>query len=38
MLLEISRLIGGAQYSKHALLHAEEMKAHADKYKAEMNK
>lgn len=38
MLSEISRLTGGAQYSKHALLHAEEMKAHADEYKAEMNK
>lgn len=33
MLAEISRLIGGAQYSKHALLHAEEMKTHADEYK-----
>lgn len=33
MLAEISRLIGGSQYSKHALLHATEMKDHADEYK-----
>ncbi len=37
MLAEISRLIGGAQYSKHALLHASEMKEHADNYKKSLS-
>ena len=37
MLSEISRLIGGAQYSKHALLHAAEMKEYADNYKKSLS-
>ena len=33
MLGEIARLIGGSEYSSHALPHAEEMKRYADEFK-----
>ena len=33
MLAEIARLIGGSEYSSHALPHAEEMKRYADEFK-----
>lgn len=33
MLAEIARLIGGSEYSSHALPHAEEMKRYADDFK-----
>ena len=33
MLAEIARLIGGSEYSEHALPHAEEMKRYADEFK-----
>lgn len=35
---EIARLIGGADYSSHALPHAAEMKRKSDEYKAEARK
>ena len=35
---EIARLIGGADYSSHALPHAAEMKKKSDEYKAEARK
>ena len=33
MLAEIARLIGGSEYSEHALPHAKEMKRYADEFK-----
>ena len=33
MLEEIARLIGGKEYSSHALPHAKEMKDHAEEFK-----